>query len=749
MDPLATHSASFIYRSAPGAMLDSLASNYEPEPPRKKLRKGTKSCVECRRRKIRCKFNASRPGRCDECFSRGVSCVDQENAPVESYKPHHRGTEPSYSLRERVAVLEDTVEKLVKQLGDGDAKNRRDGSQRSPLASESNSGYPTNCAPTPSESAESSDGQTEQAPLLSLFNNQIVYRSRDTDNDKHALQNLPAKNIAMQSLLFSVMPPLSDIKKIFHNSPNFQVHLLRKYDEFRDENLPSLLTDRPEGAQAEALGQLAKLLVFLVSIVHQLPTSFNYGDLQVPLCPTDFIDKALSALERTAFSDEDIGSTIAGMECIFFAGKYYVSAGRPRKAWRLFRRGIEFAQLCGLHLSTNRPIRPDDVMGRRRAFVWCGLVCSERYSSLILGLPYAVPDRYVLPHIEHLANTNFMTATEHYMFRICLFAGGIIDRNQDPRNISLSKTLELDQELNALLNQMPQFFSSADYDGTVDALICQFVHHFMQVMVHLPFILNSDMDSGSQYCRDVALKSARNCINTYVNKRLGNAESKFTVCKMTDFQMFTATIVLSVHLLGRSNFPEFTAEENASDWELLRQATQIFREISNSPCGSVAAQSANVLEMLYGCSTPAKECRKEHPNGCKVTIPYFGTFFLRPRNSFRPGEPSHQAFSPEGTKQRSLFYVGSSAHITPSTSTPSSEVTPPERTGGNSSPVWEDPSVSFGNILSLPNVDFDFGGISKADEMGYWRMDPSSGLDIRLDQGWNLDWLNPNDFPAP
>jgi hypothetical protein len=47
-------------------------------PKRRKIRKGTQSCWECKRRKIRCTFATPSESVCDGCRSRRVKCLGQE-----------------------------------------------------------------------------------------------------------------------------------------------------------------------------------------------------------------------------------------------------------------------------------------------------------------------------------------------------------------------------------------------------------------------------------------------------------------------------------------------------------------------------------------------------------------------------------------------------------------------------------------------------------------------------------------------
>lgn len=59
------------------AVMDLLSP---PAPKRRKVRKGTRSCWECRRRKAKCIYSASGPDDnvCDACRSRGAKCVSQD-----------------------------------------------------------------------------------------------------------------------------------------------------------------------------------------------------------------------------------------------------------------------------------------------------------------------------------------------------------------------------------------------------------------------------------------------------------------------------------------------------------------------------------------------------------------------------------------------------------------------------------------------------------------------------------------------
>ncbi|EON65802.1 hypothetical protein W97_05041 [Coniosporium apollinis CBS 100218] len=79
---------------------------------RKRMRKGTRSCFECRRRKIRCVFPTAQPSVCTQCSAHGARCINQEHAET-ALIPDRRK-----NLRQRVTELEALIESLTKDQPD-------------------------------------------------------------------------------------------------------------------------------------------------------------------------------------------------------------------------------------------------------------------------------------------------------------------------------------------------------------------------------------------------------------------------------------------------------------------------------------------------------------------------------------------------------------------------------------------------------------------------------------------------------
>jgi len=89
----------------------------EPGAKRRKVRKGTRSCWECKRRKVRCNFVSEHDAVCIGCRQRGTKCVSQE-FPEEASAPADR----SRQMGDRIVRVEALVEQLVKSVASGSNK---------------------------------------------------------------------------------------------------------------------------------------------------------------------------------------------------------------------------------------------------------------------------------------------------------------------------------------------------------------------------------------------------------------------------------------------------------------------------------------------------------------------------------------------------------------------------------------------------------------------------------------------------
>lgn len=80
---------------------------------RRRMRKGTRSCLPCRSRKIRCTYPPDSRA-CNACNAHGRDCVEQTYQDVKN-----GGLDKRIGLKQRVRELENLVQQLVGKGADG------------------------------------------------------------------------------------------------------------------------------------------------------------------------------------------------------------------------------------------------------------------------------------------------------------------------------------------------------------------------------------------------------------------------------------------------------------------------------------------------------------------------------------------------------------------------------------------------------------------------------------------------------
>ncbi|KAJ5960641.1 uncharacterized protein N7479_007791 [Penicillium vulpinum] len=725
----------------------------DQEPPRKRMRKGTRSCTECRRRKIRCTFHPNRPAVCNECRSRGMKCVDQEHTamtpPLSGYQRNSQQGEQPYSLRERVAHLENLVEGLTKRLDQQDSstppRERHVTNQSDSIKS-----HPRPLA-TESDELGPSGEQICNAPVLQLFDNYLVSRKEDpSNNDKFAgVQDMSPKAETVRAELMSLLPPVEDMNKII----NVSYHWFLWHDSFPelfDRHADRLVFNENYRDTLAAPAEVAKALMCLcISAIHA-PSEFDSSTLTVPFEPQRFYDQCIEMVDRLIVRDDDFAATLPGIECQMLLQRAHMTDGRLRKAWLVIRRAIEFAHLAGMHLSTKVP-RPRDSFYQRRLKIWCSLATSDRLLSLILGLPYGITDEFFLPQTEQRLSSD-ISAPEEYLLRIGIITGHMVDRNQDPSKMTLAATLQLDQELQDAWKSMPSHFQAPEpchyekLEHYVERIPLQFMLKLLRAFLHLPLMLQSPHEPQFRPCHTIAIQSAREGLVLY---KVLRSTTKPYLCKMIDFMAFTLCLLLIIHLQGYSDeCPDHSKEQDEQDWDIVMKVIEILRQAATELGGSVAAESAGILGAVY----KTKDCKQDWSciSSCKITVPYFGTITVGAGTKFSKGPQSkeHASVVPGtmGMEASCSEQCPSQLYTPPMSDLESAPSTNTDALNSASlvptmAPEYPDESwLSRGETAtnSYPGLEFNaFSGLF--DDFGQY-MWPNHSLDLGLDQGWNLNW---------
>ncbi|KAI0200403.1 hypothetical protein F4808DRAFT_460755 [Astrocystis sublimbata] len=103
----------------------------QPGAKRRKIRKGTKSCWECKRRKHKCTWSGNED-KCDGCYHRETQCISQEFP--EEHVPHvpheRRGVNNANRLQRLEALVEGLYQKLNSGTGTGTGTGTGPGGDR-------------------------------------------------------------------------------------------------------------------------------------------------------------------------------------------------------------------------------------------------------------------------------------------------------------------------------------------------------------------------------------------------------------------------------------------------------------------------------------------------------------------------------------------------------------------------------------------------------------------------------------------
>ncbi|KAI9852708.1 MAG: hypothetical protein M1838_005903 [Thelocarpon superellum] len=740
--------------------------------PRKRMRKGTHSCLECRRRKIRCVFTPDARV-CNECTARGISCTEQKYGDAKRHAIDKRKT-----LRQRAGELEGMITSVLQKLDAKADNSKLDDTEMN--AAEALQSLRTellgNLGSPASESADlpTTSAHRFNAPLLSLFDNAVISH-KDEEGGEEALpgagskprQPLAQGDRRMLRALRALMPGNNDLTAILNLSRShwnmwnhcFPEYLGVKAVSLEEDQIEPLRNHICQVVNSDHVGLVCKVWLCLALCIQQIPSDFDFANMNLPAPPDALQTHYMSAVESLISSDESFAGTIDGMECMMLQGRFYINLGKPHRAWLVFRRASGFAHLLGLYRVKGKA---EDAMVQRKQACWLQIWQADRFLSLLLGLPYASNDCHIDPKLMEtdFASTHADGLLGHqFMLRLGFATGHIIDRNQDLSNSTLVVTMAIDQEIEEERKRMPASWwaATATADMSVEAVydmfLAKFWFHNLRTLLHLPFMLKSPTDRRFEYSRIATLDSAREMIGYY---RVLRDESKpaLVVCNLLDFQAFTAAMVLVLDMLGfaQSSFYH-DPTQTERDWDLVEAISSVLnREARRNRC-SVAQQGARVLEdFLQVRHNPCQACEGDT---YEAVIPYFGKIRIGAGKSFN-SNLIHQAppssintpqlngqlhTPPESEAARMSSRSGASLSTSQPSTTPASTHTPHTTTTGSSTPphsveIHGDPLVALNNYFQPLT-----GGAGEAQHP--WQDLPTDwtsmvNLDLREDWSWFL-----------
>ena len=672
-----------------------------------------------RRRKKSCVPRPATPGCCEECYARGVQCRSQEV----SLGRRRRSQVGNQDLQQRVAELETALLSINQKLASTPKSVESDNNAAKILQQLRPQSLPF----TPVSSPEAApEALLKHAPILSLFDNMILSRRPDENakDDSHGvvLPDTEAKNESNQKFanigqkLLSLFPSQQWQDSILRASSSWWSCWQEIYPQILGQGLNvDLVQFIADLRGSDTVQKIAKGLLCLLVIVQEQPHGHNTSDGMMT-----GLSEAASVIDELVLSDDELAGTIDGIECVLLRAKYELNSGRIRRSWLIHKRGISLAQLAGLHKRSTTPVK-DKLQSLRKENLWKALYSSDRFLSLLVGLPYGPAEIHSdigCDSESYAKGVKVQDTEEHYINRLANIVGHIIDRNQQlPSNNMLPLTFKIEAEFTELAASKTSDWwecrlgPDATAEQIYSQLLPQFEHHQARTLLHLPFMLKATTDRRFEYNKRATVESAREMIVRYrmIRPALGLGS---LVCKMIDFLVFTAGMILVLNLLDiyrRGGVLDHS--EADKDQESISAITEILQRASVETSGLVATQAAKALEMFSGIKDhfmTGKHAGK-HVEECttKVVIPFFGTVI------FGPGISLEEAARSQKFDQ---------------TSQPQQLPTPSDQSLDGSSP--DAPRGS--NALLGPMVSEDTGVNS----------DFFADVNFDLDQDWTWFWDN-------
>ncbi|KAN0103552.1 hypothetical protein V8E51_011865 [Hyaloscypha variabilis] len=311
-----------------------------------------------------------------------------------------------------------------------------------------------------------------------------------------------------------------------------------------------------------------------MTLQHYVSHAFNQDDPAVLACAISFIILSMQC-QRMNLDQSELPIPAAEL-----VDRYVSNIDRHVT---IIRRGLFHSMLLGMHRCIVLPHAQSPYLKRQES-VWWHLL---EYGAV---------------------NTSEAMSGSIFRFDLSIIVSAISQMSPEISPLSLPKTIEIDNQLRDLAHNMPPCW----WD--------------LVAYLHLPFIVEHIDNHSYEQNHEKCLQASREIMKIYIMLRevLG---ATIHICRIIDFQTFTAAVILILGLLSRKhNITVDHSGQDKSDWNLIHQVVDAFRQVSVEDNNLTAVQCLQSLEKLDGKSA------REPPVGSateeSLQIDIFNTPFL-------------------------------------------------------------------------------------------------------------------------
>ncbi|KAG8162454.1 hypothetical protein KVR01_008219 [Diaporthe batatas] len=415
---------------------------------------------------------------------------------------------------------------------------------------------------------------------------------------------------------------------------------------------------------------IARKLLLLATFMQGITADAMQGLEALSISHKSTMSRLAEVSSKSVTSDDELVGSLEGIECIMIEAMYHNNAGNFRRAWVTHRRAMTIAQMLGLDRGAGpRVLLDEHDQGRiDPEHMWYRLVISDRYLSLILGLPQGAPEN---PFASPQALES-CTALER-LERMEAVAGGLILQ----RNVSGLQDIAKTQEIDALLQEIttlmpPQWWLAPRAAALVGdnsqalhqtiRLMNQFTHYHLLAQLHLPYLLRHSEGGQYEYSKATAVMASREILTRFVSFR--GSVSVAAYCRGIDILAFIASTVMSLAHI-RARLPQHVKEndrgdtlpmlahQRLSDRALLEHTLECISKMAEGGKDVLACKISSILERLLDIEDNATkgepyrttvspepdEAESQHADRAsgvghtlRIHIPYFGTIKIEHRS---------------------------------------------------------------------------------------------------------------------
>jgi hypothetical protein len=606
----------------------------------RRVRKGTRSCQECRNWKLKCTWPDGDSPVCNNCAARSRSCVAQgptlrtfETTPV--------------TARDRIRQVEDEVRSLwsvVRRLennaqggGATHVPSNPGSSYRTPQEFEQHPEYsqtlrassyppgrPEGTRPLRDavedgdehsmDTAESElDGfelsaSHQPTHLRQLFDNDLLGSQHrdDTTWDERDYQNArPAVEMYLtiaRRQLQRLLPSREDVSAIAGFTFSWMSIYTAMFPRIRMQTTAEeMLAQYDELCSPNANPMsLANLLVSLALTIRQIP-----ADEVRTLAPglrnvSRFVDEVSETVDRTIASNDTLAATLDGIETSLLFTRLAMVSVDVRKMWIRLRRIISLAELIGLPRASKYMTTATTQHHRSAAALWESICVVDRLAGMMFNLPSATK-AYPTFH-KNVVSADGSVDVQAYIGRLTEIALSVQDLDSAPTSEQqdwdhLCKVFAIDEKLRSLNDMTPAAWWSPPVGQMTPERLVQYWSAYFTVRTHLRLALADNEAGRFRLSYNKCLTASQNMARRYIDLR-PLLPSGFFACKITDFQVLTAAVFLIFDCSKTQSSSRQPVPQPNTSSMLIEQLADALKTASKRVGGDFAGKSVVAIRSL-------------------------------------------------------------------------------------------------------------------------------------------------------